>query len=124
MPDIIKDIIELERRRCVAMCKSDMKFLESLLHADLYFCHSNGVIDDRASYLLKMSKGRIVYQSITWADQAVTLLGNGAILTGRMTSMVVVDGVAKRLDNRVMQAWMDIDGEWRLFGFQSTPLLN
>jgi len=124
MPETIKDIIELERRRCVAMCKGDLKFLESQLHADLYFCHSNGVVDDRASYLLKMSQGRIIYQSITWADQKVTLLKNGAILTGRMTSMVVVDEVAKRLDNRVMQAWREIGGEWRLFCFQSTPLLN
>lgn len=124
MSETIKDIIELERRRCVAMCKGDLKFLESLLHTDLYFCHSNGVVDDRAAYLLKMSQGRIAYQSITWADQVVTVLDNGAVLTGRMTSMVVVDEVAKRLDNRVVQAWKETDGEWRLFCFQSTPLLN
>jgi len=118
------DIVALEKSRCVAMCKNDMQALESLLHKDLYFCHSNGVIDDRAAYLLKMSQGRIVYQSITWQDQIVTLLGDGALLVGRMTSMVSVDGISKRLDNRVIQAWVETDGEWRLRHFQSTPLLN
>lgn len=124
MDYLTADILALEKRRCKAMCDSDMSTLEALLHADLYFCHSNGVIDDRASYLLKMSQGRIVYQSITWADQTVSLLGNGAILTGRMTSMVAVDGATKRLDNRVVQAWKQDDGQWRLMCFQSTPLMN
>lgn len=118
------DILAHEKSRCLAMCKNDMQTLEALLHKDLYFCHSNGVIDDRATYLLKMSQGRIVYQSITWEDQVVTSLGHGALLVGRMTSMVVVDGVAKRLDNRVIQSWMESEGQWQLRHFQSTPLLN
>lgn len=118
------DILALEKSRCLAMCKNDTSALEALLHKDLYFCHSNGVVDDRAAYLLKMSQGRIVYQSIVWEDQVVTLLGNSALLVGRMTSMVVVDGVTKRLDNRVIQSWVESDGQCKLRHFQSTPLLN
>jgi len=118
------DIVALEKSRCLAMCKSDVQALEALLHKDLYFCHSSGVVDDRTAYLLKMSQGRIVYHSITWEDQIVTPLGNGALLVGRMTSMVAVDGVTKRLDNRVIQSWVETQEQWQLRHFQSTPLLS
>jgi hypothetical protein len=124
MDTTTNDILAQERKRCAAMCRNDMQALEAILHADLYFCHSSGVIDDRAAYLLKMSQGRIVYRSIDWSDQVVTAMGSGALLVGRMVSTVTVDGVEKRLDNRVMQAWAEVDGQWRLRHFQSTPLLN
>jgi hypothetical protein len=44
------------------------------------------------------------------------------MLTGRMMTDVRVEGVDKRLNNRVITVWCRSAGAWRLIAFQSTPL--
>jgi len=116
------DMFALEQCRCSAMLNNDLNALDELLDAGLYFCHATGAIDDKAAYLAKMSRGSIVYRSIEWSDQVVDVLDNVALVTGRMVSAVEVEGVAKQLDNRVLAVWINRDGNWRLRGFQTTPL--
>lgn len=117
-------ILAQEQRRCAAMCGADLRALDDVLDAGLYFSHATGAVDDKAAYLKKMGEGRIVYRSIDWSEQVVALLpGEGAaVLTGRMITAVSVNGVEKRLDNRVMTIWVEAGGQWRLRAFQSTPL--
>jgi hypothetical protein len=95
-----------------------------LLDTGLYFSHANGAVDDKSVYLHKMGEGRIVYRSISWSEQAVAVLpgDRAAILTGRMVTEVSVNGVEKRLDNRVMSVWVEAEGQWYMRAFQSTPL--
>lgn len=111
-----------EKRRCAAMLANDAAALDALLDPRLSFSHATGAVDDKAAYLAKMAAGRIDYLSIDWSEDQVTLLGDAAaLLTGRMTSQVRVEGVEKRLDNRVIAVWV-LDGDWRMLAFQSTPL--
>jgi len=35
---------------------------------------------------------------------------------------VSVNGVEKRLDNRVISVWVEAEGQWYMRAFQSTPL--
>lgn len=116
-------VVAAERRRCAAMLANDAGALDALLDEALYFSHATGAVDDKAAYLAKMAAGRIDYLSIDWSEQRVIPLAPGAaLLTGRMTSLVRVDGVEKRLDNRVIAAWTGTGDDWRLVAFQSTPL--
>lgn len=121
MPHRIPALHAAERHRCEAMLANDIATLDALINADLYFSHANGAVDDKAAYMAKLQAGRIVYRSINWSEETVALLGNSALLNGRMTSQVQVEGVDKLLDNRVMSVWTWHDG-WRLRAFQSTPL--
>ena len=112
-----------EARRCAAMLANDTAALDALLDPRLSFSHATGQVDDKPTYLAKMAAGRIVYRAIDWSDAQVILLGaDGALLTGRMTSAVEVEGAAKRLDNRVLAAWSHGADGWRVVAFQSTPL--
>lgn len=124
MSDITQLILKQEDLRCTAMRSADLNALDNILDADLYFCHANGAIDDKSIYLGKMAQGNIVYRSITWSEQSVVLLPGEctALLTGRMTSDVSVGGIEKLLDNRVLGVWVNVDEQWRLRGFQTTPL--
>jgi hypothetical protein len=124
MSDIRQIILGQEELRCAAMRNADLAALENILDPDLYFCHANGAIDDKSIYLGKMAQGNIIYRSIKWSEQKVALLPGDttALLTGRMTSEVSVSGVEKLLDNRVVGVWINVGGQWRLRGFQTTPL--
>ena len=116
-------VLAAERARCEAMLENDGKVLEAILDPRLHFSHATGAVDDKAAYLAKMATGRITYVSIDWSEDRVTPLAeNAALLTGRMTSVVSVEGGQKRLDNRVMSAWTNDQGQWRVVAFQSTPL--
>ena len=118
-----KIIEELELRRCTAMRDGSLQTLDTLLDKDLHFGHANGEVDSKSLYLVKVAQGRIVYRSIEWTEQKVKPLGTDyALVTGRMISNVIVNGFAKRLDNRVLAVWLRQDGAWRLRAFQSTPL--
>ena len=114
-------LIEAEQKRCAAMLANDAAALDALIDPRLYFSHATGAVDDKPAYMAKMAAGRIAYQSIDWDEQQVIDLGDVALLTGRMTLKVKVEGADRQLDNRVFTSWVWNDG-WRLIAFQSTPL--
>ncbi len=117
------DILAAEQARCAAMLAADLAALDDLLDPGLCFSHATGAVDDKAQYLAKMAAGRIEYLSIDWSEERVIeLSADSALLTGRMTSSVRVEGTEKVLDNRVLAAWLRTGGTWRIIAFQSTPL--
>jgi hypothetical protein len=123
--DTISVVLAAEKRRCDAMLANDGAALAEVLDARLHFSHATGVVDDRDAFLAKMAAGRIRYIGITWCEEKViTLALDVAMLTGRMTTDVRVEGVDKRLNNRVITVWCRSGGTWRLVAFQSTPLAS
>jgi hypothetical protein len=121
--DVTTAILEAEKRRCAAMLANDAAALDALLDPRLSFSHATGQVDDKPAYMAKMAAGRIDYVAIDWSEgKVIRLAPDAALLTGRMTSDVRVEGVGKRLDNRVLAAWSLGDGGWRIVAFQSTPL--
>jgi hypothetical protein len=116
-------IFAAEQRRCAAMLANNAAELDAVLDERLAFHHSNGGVDDKAAFLAKMAAGRIEYVSIDWSeDSVIALATDAALLTGRMLTVVRVEGVEKRLDNRVLEGWARSDEAWRLVAFQSTPI--
>lgn len=119
----MSEIIEAEQRRCAAMIANDPAALAAMLDEELRFHHATGAVDDKQALLAKMAAGRIRYAGIAWSEEKITALASdAAMLTGRMTTDVQVEGVDKRLNNRVMTIWRRSDGAWRLLAFQSTPI--
>jgi hypothetical protein len=117
------EIKAAEAGRCAAMVANDPAALANVLDDHLQFHHATGAVDDKPAFLAKMAAGRIVYQRIVWSEEKVLTLGDdAALLTGRMTTDVKVEGTAKQLNNRVMTVWSRTGATWRLLAFQSTPL--
>ncbi|KHK90169.1 hypothetical protein LK12_15965 [Novosphingobium malaysiense] len=105
------------------MLANDADELDALLDAGLQFHHSNGAVDDKEAYLAKMAGGRIRYRGVAWEEDKVVEPGAGtALLTGKMITDVSVEGVEKRLVNRVITVWAERGDGWKLVAFQSTPM--
>jgi hypothetical protein len=118
-------VLQAEKVRCAAMLSNDVTALNELLDPRLVFAHASGEIDHKLAYIAKLASGRINYIDITWADPVVIALGcSGALLTGRMKTLVRIENQEKLLNNRVTSGWVFIDGEWRMVTFQSTPIKN
>jgi hypothetical protein len=120
---VVMVVKSAEQARCAAMLANDAAGLDAVLDARLAFHHSNGAVDDKPAFLAKMAAGRIQYVSIDWSEDAVIgLAPDAALLTGRMLTVVRVEGQEKRLDNRVLEGWARDGDTWRLVAFQSTPI--
>jgi ketosteroid isomerase-like protein len=121
--DIESAVLAAEQRRCEAMLANDSDALAALLDPRLHFSHATGAVDGKDALLAKLAAGRIRYVGIAWSEERVTVLAaDAAMLTGRMTTDVRVEGMDKRLKNRVITVWSRDGDGWRLVAFQSTPI--
>ena len=113
-----------EKARCAAMLENDNGALSALLDPRLQFHHATGAVDSKDAYMAKMAAGRIQYVGISWSEEKIIVLAdNAAVLTGRMSTDVRVEGVDKALVNRVATVWSLNDGAWQMVVFQSTPMV-
>ena len=116
-----KEILALGDRRYQAMTSRNWPALEALLHDDLVYTHSSGVADTRASWLATMKSGKTNYKSAQCAERKVRLLGDVALVTGRASFEVEVNGQARSLKLVFLEAWAKTPQGWKFIAWQSTP---
>lgn len=116
-------ILALETRRYAAMTSNDLDALTALLHEDMVYTHSSGVVDSKASYLDALRSGRTRYLDVEQRAQQVTLIGDVALVIGasHIEVDVEVDGqtVRKSLDLRSLAAWTATPSGWCFIAWQS-----
>ncbi len=112
---------DLERKRAGLMAAGDAEGLSELLSDDLYFAHSSGLRDDKASYLRQFQAGAFVYHAIEPTVEAATPIGErGFMATGTLAVHVTVDGVEKHVRLIALVVWRQEAGRWRLLANQTT----
>ncbi|WP_426413380.1 nuclear transport factor 2 family protein [Bradyrhizobium ganzhouense] len=117
-----QEIAEVERRRYEAMKKADVNVLREVLDDLLVYAHSNSETDDKESYLARVQTGYYRYESISIDEQSAVVLPNLALLRGRMRAQGYFNGSPLTLDNRFLAVLRCLDGQWRLLGYQPTPV--
>jgi uncharacterized protein DUF4440 len=121
-PDDVQAVLAAEDRRYRALLDGDLATLEELFAPALSYAHSSGVRDTRAEYLGKLRSGYYVYRRVEHPVERVEVIGDGAIVVGRMTADVDVDGVPKTIDNLALAVWTRAPGAWQLLAYAPTPL--
>ncbi|NEK56381.1 nuclear transport factor 2 family protein [Geodermatophilus sabuli] len=120
--DDVQAVLDAEDRRYAAMVAGDLTALEQLFVPALCYTHSSGVRDTREEYLAKLRSGYYVYRRIEHPVERAAVAGDGAIVVGRMTADVDVDGVPKTIDNLALAVWTRAGGTWQLLAYAPTRL--
>src|SRR3954454_9171399 len=120
--DAEKAVLAAEDRRYQAMIDADLAVLDELCADELSYAHSSGARDTKSEYLEKVRSGYYVYRRIDHPVERVEVVGDTAIVVGRMTADLLVQGTAKTIDNLALAVWTKASGEWRLLAFAPTPL--
>jgi hypothetical protein len=115
-------VLAAEDRRYRAMIETDLETLDQLLDDRVSYAHSSGVRDTKAEYLGKIESGYYDYQRIDHPVERVDVLGDSAVVIGRMTADLTVQGTQKTIDNLALAVWTRTAGEWQLVAYASTPL--
>jgi uncharacterized protein (TIGR02246 family) len=112
----------LEDQRYAAVVAGDFDAFAALAHPQLAYTHSNGELDDLASYLAKCRSGHYVYHRINHPVDRIVVTGDTAAVIGEMHAELTAGGVRKSLANRSLAVWVRTDGDWRLLAYQPTVL--
>lgn len=120
--DDVAEVLAAEDRRYEALLVPDLATLDELFDERLSYAHSSGVRDTKAEYLAKIERGYYDYARIDHPVERVELLGDSAVVVGRMTADLTVDGTPKSLDVLALAMWTRADGRWRLIAYASTPV--
>jgi ketosteroid isomerase-like protein len=120
--DDVRAVLAAEDRRYRAVQDVDLTTLDTVFADDLSYAHSSGARDTKAEYLAKISSGYYVYHSVDHPVDRVAVSGDSAIVVGRMTADLDVDGIRKTIDNLALAVWTRASGRWRLLAYAPTPL--
>jgi hypothetical protein len=122
MTDDQKQVLAAEDRRYAAMVDADLAVLDELCADELSYTHSSGVRDTKAEYLGKVRSGYYDYHRIDHPVERFEVVGDTAIVVGRMTADLHVDGTRKTIDNLSLAVWTRRAGGWRLLAYAPSPL--
>ncbi|HET6391185.1 MAG TPA: nuclear transport factor 2 family protein [Blastococcus sp.] len=120
--DVVAEVLAAEDRRYEALLGPDLPTLERLFHDRLSYAHSSGVRDTKAEYLAKIGNGYYDYTRSDHPVERVDVVGDTAVVSGRMTADLLVQGEPKSLDVLALAVWTKETGEWQLLAYASTPL--
>ncbi len=120
-PDV-QAVLAAEDRRYRAMQDADLQVLEELCADALSYAHSSGTRDTKGEYLAKVGSGYYVYRRIDHPVERLEVAGDTAVVVGRMTADITVQGTPKTIDNLSLAVWTRASGDWRLLAYAPTPL--
>jgi hypothetical protein len=115
-------VIDLDRKRMLAMALKDVATLESLLADDLIYTHSSARLDTKRSLIEGMTSGKTVYTAVEPSEVKAQDLGDTVVLTGIAQIKVTVGGAANAFGVRFTDVYARRDGRWQMVTWQSTRL--
>jgi hypothetical protein len=121
-PEDVRAVLAAEDRRYRAMLDADLTTLDEVCADELSYAHSSGARDTKSEYFDKIRSGYYVYRRIDHPVERVAVVGDSALVVGRMGADLDVDGTPKTIDNLALAVWTRTSGQWQLLGYAPTPL--
>ncbi len=85
-------VCALEDERMRATIAGDLATLDRLMHDELVYAHSNGIVDSKSEYLAKLRNGSLRYQAMNLLKRNARRFGDTVITNGRLRVEVDADG--------------------------------
>ncbi len=102
------ELREAERALYDAMVRKDTAALGAMLHADLVFVHSSGLVEDRPAYLGSVEANRYRYESLVpRPGGSIRVFGDFVLMSGEVDMNTT-------LHVQAMLGWVRKDGRWQL----------
>lgn len=109
----------LESRRARAVMERDLISLDALLGDGLLYCHSTGLIDDKAAYLGKLAEGTATYHEFRSDVERATMPAPDVVIaSGRLHLDATVGGTLHEVRGRFLTVWRHDGSGWRMEALQ------
>lgn len=105
-----------------AMVDADKAALENIAAEELSYGHSNGTIEDKASFVEAIVSGKNDFVKIEATDLTIKIVGNTAIARHKLTGETANDGKPGTINLGLLLVWQKQKNEWKLIARQGFKL--
>jgi ketosteroid isomerase-like protein len=120
---------EAEVAQAVASLKAllvepNQKELEAISSKDLSYGHSNGLVEDQATFVASLMSGKYDFVTMDLTEQTIKVTGNAAIVRHILTAKTNDQGKGPGTANiKVLQVWQkQASGKWLLIARQAVKI--
>lgn len=118
---LIAAVRAADDERLAATRAADPARLDAIFSDALRYAHSNGKVDDKASFVQSLTSRKIIYESFDYQERAFTAAAPGVVLmTGRVIARAISAGQPLILDLNFLAVWREEGGRWRFLAWQSS----
>ena len=107
-----------------AQFAANPEILASLCAAELSYSHSDGRIEDKATFIANATNGKSKFLSLAYQEPSIRVVGNAAIVrfhwVGEAES--IPDGKKSATNLHILMNWQKQGAEWKLLSRGSTKL--
>jgi ketosteroid isomerase-like protein len=105
-----------------ALMAGDAKALDALCAPELSYSHSDGHIEDKATFIANATNGRTKWLSLAYNDTTVRVVGDAAIVRFKFVGENESGGKKNQVNLGILMVWQEQRGKWRLLARCSTKL--
>jgi ketosteroid isomerase-like protein len=124
---IRKAIAEAGTKHYEAAMAGDVETLAQMIGDDVMYTHTNGIAEDKSSYLDRVARGTYRRMKTTHAADHIWVLSeDAAVVRGTTHSTTTGDG-GVRMDNveaSVLDVWVKRADRWQLIAHQISMVLD
>jgi hypothetical protein len=117
---VAKDVQAFRAAQFVA----DAKGLDALCAADLSYSHSDGRVEDKATFVANATNGKSKFLSLEYQDTKIRVVGPAAIVRFHWVGEqeAVADGKKSATNLHILMNWQKQGTDWKLLSRSATKL--
>ena len=107
-----------------AQFTSDAKALDALCAAELSYSHSDGRVEDKATFIANATNGKSKFLSLEYQDSKIRVVGPAAIVRFHWVGEqeAVADGKKSATNLHILMNWQKQGADWKLLSRAATKL--
>jgi ketosteroid isomerase-like protein len=107
-----------------AQVAADAKAFDALCAAELSYSHSDGRVEDKATFIANATNGKSKFLSLAYQDPKIRVVGTAAIVRFHWVgeSEDVADGKKSATNLHILMNWQKQGADWKLLSRASTKL--
>ncbi|HKB92197.1 MAG TPA: nuclear transport factor 2 family protein [Opitutaceae bacterium] len=107
-----------------AQFAADAKALDALCAAELSYSHSDGRVEDKATFIANATSGKSKTLSLEYQDTNIRVVGTAAIVRFHWVgeSQAVADGKKSATNLHILMNWQKQGADWKLLSRSATKL--
>lgn len=106
-----------------AMIDADKTTLEKILHENLSYGHSSGLIETRVMLIESLVSNNSDFKIMDLTDQTIKIVGKNAIVRHKLFAETVNKGVASTAKLYVLLIFKKVKGNWVLLARQAAKIV-
>jgi len=107
-----------------AQVKADTEALDALCAAELSYSHSDGHVEDKATFIANATNGKSKFLSLEYQDTKIRVVGPAAIVRFHWVGEqeATADGKKSSTNLHILMNWQKQGADWKLLSRASTKL--